>query len=57
MAQLSWGLTSTGNIDHLKLETSTREAYTLYHKSSKSDLLIKYAVLVSEMFETIDKLE
>lgn len=41
----------------MKLETSTREAYTLYHKSSKSDLLIKYAVLVSEMFETIDKLE
>lgn len=57
LSTLTWGITSSGSIDYAKLETNTREAYTLYHKSSKSDLLIKYAVMISDMYEVIDKLE
>lgn len=57
LAQLAWGLYSQGTIDLARLETNAREAYTLYHKSAKSDLLIKYTLMISEMYHVIDKLE
>ena len=37
------------------LETQAREAYSLYHKSNKLDLLIKYSILISEMYEILGK--
>ena len=44
-------------INSQQLEQQIKEAYSLYHKSNKSDLLIKYAVMVSELYEMLDKLE
>ena len=44
-------------INSQQLDQQAREAYSLYHKSNKSDLLIKYAVMVSELYEVLDRLD
>ena len=40
-----------------QLDQNVREAYSLYLKSNKSDLLIKFAIMISELYEILGRLE
>lgn len=57
MSQLAYDLTFTQNFNATQLDTLAREAYTLFHKSNKSELLIKYAVMISDLYEVIGRLD
>mmetsp|Transcript_3545 Transcript_3545/g.6037 ORF Transcript_3545/g.6037 Transcript_3545/m.6037 type:complete len:239 (+) Transcript_3545:37-753(+) len=40
-----------------QLESNVKEAYGLYHKSNKGHLLTKFVILISELFDVLDRTE
>ena len=57
LSQLAYDLTFSATMNSTQLDTLAREAYTLFHKSTKSELLIKFAVMISDLYEVIGRLD
>jgi len=48
---------SQGLINHEALDKQIRDAYILFWESNKSEFLIKFVVIVSELYEILGRLD
>lgn len=57
LSQVAYDLSNGYPIQIQQLEVQAREAYSLYHNSYQSDLLIKYAIMISELYEILERID
>ena len=52
-----YDLQQTASINHAALDAQVKEAYSTYLKSNKLDLLIKFVIMISELYEILGRLD
>lgn len=57
LSELAYNLINNKTIAHKDLDNQIKETYKQYHAAYKSDLLIKFAILASEVYNILERAE